>query len=701
MEPRLDAEVETLNLAIDAEETARIAADALKVAKAGDTMTGALTLNADPTNNLHAATKQYVDASNLPAGGADGQVLAKASGTDFDAEWIDNYAEKTYYLVRNNTGSTIPKGTLVAAVGAEPSGRVDVEPFETTGLQDSELRVMGMAVSSISNGVNGEVISFGTLTGLDTRGSTASAIAVGDETWAEGDILYAHPTAAGKLTKVRPQHDLAVAFITVRHASTGQLAIRIVPGNFHLAWLHDVDIDEGTLTDGQALTYDDASGLWVNATPVNSLAGLSDVTLTSPVVDQVLKYDGTDWVNGTGGGGASVTVSDTAPTTPEADALWYDSTDGTLYVYYEDVDGSQWVQVQANSALTAGIESRVGALESQAIAYGNPNPNVIINGGFDIWQRGTSFTPTNGVIVYTADRFWVYRDTGSAVTVSRQTFSPGSAPSANVSAPYFYRFAQTTTGSGGSLNLISQYVEDARTFAGRTVTYSFWAKADAARTITPQISRGYGSGGSAEETIFTGSAITLTTSWARYSVTVPIPTISGKTVNDASNSNIALTMKLANNTVQTVDVWGVQLEVGSTATSFRRNAPSIQGELAACQRYYVRFKADSNYGWFSQGQCYSSGLVIFPFQLPVTMRSNPGTTLEWSGSTSAFVVRVGATGLSNSGTPVLTNDSDGSPTTNLVQVYWYVTGAGATAGYSARLMAYNSTSGYIGFSAEL
>jgi hypothetical protein len=251
-----------------------------KVAKAGDTMTGALTLNADPTNNLHAATKQYVDASNLPAGGADGQVLAKASGTDFDAEWIDNYAEKTYYLVRNNTGSTIPKGTLVAASGAEPSGRVDVEPFETTGLQDSELRVMGMAVSSISNGVNGEVISFGTLTGLDTRGSTASAIAVGDETWAEGDILYAHPTAAGKLTKVRPQHDLAVAFITVRHASTGQLAIRINPGNNHLEWMHDVSITSATA--GDVILRNSANTLWENK-PTSALPFVSqtDGTVTT------------------------------------------------------------------------------------------------------------------------------------------------------------------------------------------------------------------------------------------------------------------------------------------------------------------------------------------------------------------------------------------------------------------------------------
>jgi len=208
-------------------------------------------------------------AAGVPTGGLEGQVLTKNSGDDYDTTWASPKAFVTTYLVRNNTGITIPKGTLVAATGAEPSGRIDVAPFATTGQQDSELRVMGLATANISNGVNGEVISFGTLTGVDTRGSTASALAVGDETWAVGDILFAHPTVPGKLTKVRPQHDLAVAFITVRHGSTGQLAVRIIPGNFHLEWLHDVAID--TPTGGQILQYDADNELWVNGpAPITS-----------------------------------------------------------------------------------------------------------------------------------------------------------------------------------------------------------------------------------------------------------------------------------------------------------------------------------------------------------------------------------------------------------------------------------------------
>jgi hypothetical protein len=173
--------------------------------------------------------------------------------------WVNSNIPDVY-LVRNNTGSTILKGTLVGAVGAEPSGRIDVAPFQVTGTENSELRAMGIATSNISNGVNGEVMSFGTLTGLDTRGSTASALAVGDETWAAGDILFAHPTVDGKLTNVRPQHDLAVAFITVRHASSGQIAIRIIPGNNHLEWMHDVSLVDKT--SGDFLKYN--GSVWVN-----------------------------------------------------------------------------------------------------------------------------------------------------------------------------------------------------------------------------------------------------------------------------------------------------------------------------------------------------------------------------------------------------------------------------------------------------
>jgi hypothetical protein len=205
-------------------------------------------------------------------------------------------------LVRNNTESSIPKGTLVSATGAEPSGRIDVGPHQTTGTQDSELRVMGIARETIAPGVNGTVMSFGTIVGADTRGNVVSAYAVGDETWAEGDILFAHPTVSGKLTNVRPQHDLAVAFITVRHQSAGQIAVRIVPGNFHLEWLHDVEIS--SVASNELLVYE--TDKWINKTTAE--AGIPNIVNTDgnsgntiyvgsvdPSIDYTLQ-DGDVWI---------------------------------------------------------------------------------------------------------------------------------------------------------------------------------------------------------------------------------------------------------------------------------------------------------------------------------------------------------------------------------------------------------------------
>ena len=222
--------------------------------------------------------------------GVSGTAPITASGTTAITVGIDqtaitagnaSLAQATVYVVRNNTASTILKGTLVAATGAEPSGRIDIAPFTTTGLQDSELRVMGIVTESIGAGVNGTVMSFGTLTGLDTRGTASSALAVGDEDWDEGTILYAHPTVPGKLTEVRPQHDLAIAFTTVRHESTGQIAIRIVPGNFHLEWLHDVFVD-GVST-ALPLVYNSTSSGWV-AQALTSV-GIADNAVVAAKID--------------------------------------------------------------------------------------------------------------------------------------------------------------------------------------------------------------------------------------------------------------------------------------------------------------------------------------------------------------------------------------------------------------------------------
>jgi hypothetical protein len=131
---------------------------------------------------------------------------------------------------------------------------------------------------------------------------------------------------------------------------------------------------------------------------------------------------------------------------------------------------------------------------------------------------------------------------------------------------------------------LDQRIEDVRTLAGQTVTFSFWAKASATISSTPyiQFEQYFGSGGSAS--VYTNAQyFTITTSWQRFTYTLTVPSISGKTIG--TGSFLKLFFNIAA-TGFTIDTWGWQLEAGSTATNFSLATGTFATELAACQRYY-------------------------------------------------------------------------------------------------------------------
>ena len=176
---------------------------------------------------------------------------------------VQQIGQEIFYEVRNETGIQIPNGTAVYANGVTVgSGRITVAPYTADG-SIRENRFLGIATENITSGINGFVTHFGYVRGLDTRGTTASSIAVGNETWAVGDILYVHPTVAGKLTNVKPQHEITVAIIINRHQSAGVIFVRPSSAG-HLEDIHDILINTGSLTNGQVLMYNNTNGLWEN-----------------------------------------------------------------------------------------------------------------------------------------------------------------------------------------------------------------------------------------------------------------------------------------------------------------------------------------------------------------------------------------------------------------------------------------------------
>ena len=320
----------------------------------------------------------------------------------------------------------------------------------------------------------------------------------------------------------------------------------------------------------------------------------------------------------------------------------------------------------------------------------NTGKNKILNGDFSIWQRGTSFTsPADNSFV--SDR-WRQNGDGTKGTRiwSRQSFTPGEI--SGYESQYYMRFQQSVAGSGASYqNMLIQPKEDVRTLAGKTVTLSYWAKADTAgRTIAPIFFRFYGTGSPTATDAVYGSTATLSTSWQRYTTTVNIPSISGKTIS-SSDHVFQLIFTPTFNIAQTIDIWGIQLEEGSVATAFTTATGNQALELAACQRYFQALSWGPTYNTaIHSGHFWSSTKSLGTVHLKTTMRGTPSVSI--SSPSHVTVYSANSTySVSSIGVDATT------PASFDIE---FVTSSAGTAGYGTFNRITNQ-SGYLWISAEL
>jgi hypothetical protein len=279
--------------------------------------------------------------------------------------------------------------------------------------------------------------------------------------------------------------------------------------------------------------------------------------------------------------------------------------------------------------------------------------NAIINGAFNVNQR--AFSSTTSSATFTFDRYKT-EFSGGTVTYSAQAFTPGAAPVAGYESTNFLQVV-TSGQSGANFALIDQKIEDVRTFAGQTVTISFWAKvATGTGKVGVAFEQNFGSGGSGTVVLAAGDLTAITTSWARYTVTAAISSVSGKTIGTSSYLRLCLftsagTAVSSYSSIgvvnQTIGFWGVQIEAGSVATAFQTATGTIQGELAACQRYYLKSYNQATapatasntvgnfaYSAISTTSTHNRGNVRFP----LAMRTTPTITIYSTNSgTSAKI----------------------------------------------------------------
>jgi hypothetical protein len=345
----------------------------------------------------------------------------------------------------------------------------------------------------------------------------------------------------------------------------------------------------------------------------------------------------------TSGGGATISVGDATPSSPKQGDLWFETTSAQLYVLYNDGNSFQWV-------IATNQPGNIGDASSDGLTYGRQNAawvptisaaspvftgnptaptptygdndtsvattafvqaavapaindvgrNKIHNSMFTVAQRGVGTTWS--VIGYTLDR-WYFEFALDASNVTHVTAND-TMRSAIGDEHVTYVLGFSVTGNSGATAYTEyhQQIEDVRRLAGKTVIVSFWA---ACNSGTPKmgvsIDQTFGTGGSPSPTVTgVGQAVTLSTTWTRYSLTFVVPSVNGKVFGTALNNATTLRFWMSSGAnfnvraggigmqTHSPTLWGVQLEIaqpGQTQPTLLEKPDPVM-QLQQCQRFY-------------------------------------------------------------------------------------------------------------------
>jgi hypothetical protein len=239
-----------------------------------------------PSHKLGIAGGAFADYFQLDTTYSNGSIAGRFSwnpdretaelGLDGTVSLI--LGQDNLWYVKNQTGTAIPKGRAVMAVGAlGASGRILVAPMVADG-SVSPKYLIGVTIEEIANGDDGFVISQGKLRKFNTSGYT------------QGSVLYCDPSNAGQFTDTEPTAPnlkLPIAF-TVDSKNNGTLAIRVTAGTT-ISEANDVQIT--SVSNDQFLRYNSTSGAWENETV--TFGTVTNIATTAPITGGPITTTGT------------------------------------------------------------------------------------------------------------------------------------------------------------------------------------------------------------------------------------------------------------------------------------------------------------------------------------------------------------------------------------------------------------------------
>jgi hypothetical protein len=477
----------------------------------------------------------------------------------------------------------------------------------------SSAQTLGMITADLANNSNGHVTIIGLISDIDTSAYT------------DGAQLYLSGTTAGTVTTTKPYaptHLVYVGIVEYAHAIHGKIFVKVQNG-YELEELHNVSAQSPTT--GQTIVYNSSTSLWekntvsltagVNGTlPIanggtgsttaaGALTALGAYAASNPSGYTTNTGTVTSITAGTGLSGGTISTSGTIdlasgygdtlnPYASKTANYVLAAPNGSLGVptfralVAADIPTLNQNTTGSAATVTTTINSGVVATTQTAgdnstkvatTAYVNAVTgtsgitgfkNRIINGAMGIWQRGTSFTVSTTTVTYTADRFGIYQPSGTG-TITRDT-----------DAPTGFKYSLKVVGAGTD---VIQRIESVNTtdLVGESVTVSVRFKQTVGAgsgSMTVALQHPNAADNFSALTAISSQTFTPTSSWATYTLTfanLPSGVANGMSIDIYPTSSASSA---------TYFITGVQLEKGSTATSFDYRPYGT--ELALCQRYF-------------------------------------------------------------------------------------------------------------------
>lgn len=656
-------------------------------------------------NSVASIATYATNAANSATAAATSATSAAASATAAATSATSAAASATAAATSASSASTSASSALTSANSAAVSA-ASAAAAVTTAIQASIIDAKGDLIAGTANdtvarlpiGTNGQILT------ADSAQSTGIK-------WADAPAGYLAPTI-GSTTITSGTTVSTISAVTLNNATlTGTLTAGASSGTngqlltstgTGVQWAAaPVSLPSQTGNTGKLLTTDGTTASWAGAAPV------AQTTEPTTLIDGLvwLDTDGTAptavitrWQKtGLAAGTTSLSGNDdnSLPLTytPGYEQVFlngallsrgndYTATSGTSITLTTGVVTGDLVEVICATQVATTdtyTQTQSDAKFTINANNGSAGKNAIINGAFDIWQRGTSFT-NPGNTTYTADRWCVYNN-GNCVMSQETTVKPDTST-------YSYKIAATATSAD---NAIFQLIEqlNMEQFRGKQVTLS--VKLAGTAGLVPGFDFAYST--TANDTLTnTGTAISTTTianpainpsTFVTWSITGTVPT-TAKTLRVGIHSN-----SMVNTNVLYIAEF--QIELGSVATAFARAGGTIQGELAACQRYYWRNTPGTSYGRLTNFSPASSTTnILMAVQHPVPMRTNP-TSVDYANITTYDNTNIGGN---------ITAVSIAVDSNNYIG-YLSVTTTSLTQYRPYQLMNQNNTAGYLGISAEL